>query len=127
MPKLSLAYTAGVVTPRTNSNTSSSKIDLTVPPAEQEKDKQSSEPDEAEKKAIRMAANLSRYSSSSSKDEKEMNKAPVTYEDIIKGAGEVIKSPITIPTPKERRAMTFGRLVRTKSGKGRPAQAQIST
>lgn len=128
MPKLSLAYTAGVVTPRNNTNASSSKLNLALPPAEQEKDKQSSKPDEAEKKAIRMAANLSRHSSSSSKDEKEvLEKAPVRYEDIIKGAGEVIRSPTTIPTPKERRAMAFGRLVRTKSGKGRAASAQITT
>jgi len=125
MPKLSLAYTAGVVTPRNNSNASSSKLNLDLE-QEEDKAKESSEPDEAEKKAIRMATNLSRNNSSSSSQE-GAEKAPVRYEDIIKGAGEVIKSPTTIPTPKERRAMAFGRLVRTKSGKGRrPAMAQAT-
>jgi hypothetical protein len=117
MPKLSLAYTAGVVTPRPNSNVSSSKINL-ARPAEEKEENVSSEPDEAEQKAIPMASSLSQNSSFSSTMADE--KAPVRYEDIMRSAGDVIRSP-TIPSPKERRAMMFGRLVRSHSGKGHPA------
>jgi len=127
MPKLSLAYTAGVVTPRNNPYASSLNPNP-APEQEKEKAKELGELDEAEEKAINMAAKLTRYSSSSSKDENEgLEKAPVRYEDIIKTAGEVIRSPTTIPTPKERRMMPFGRLGRTKSGKGRAASVQITS
>jgi len=122
MPKLSLAYTAGVVTPRSNN---SSKVNLALPPAEssnsdsnekeEEGNKESSEPDEVEAKAIRMAT---RQSSSSSPKE-----GPLRYEDIIKNA---IRAPPPPPSPKEtKKGMGFS-LVRRKSGKGRAPPAQIT-
>jgi hypothetical protein len=114
MPKLSLAYTAGVVTPRNNHSASSSKLNLALPPKELEKEeKLLTEPEEA---------SIPRNSSSSSSPKdtimEEEEKLPVRYEDIMKGAGEIIKSPV-MPSPKERRALVFGRLVRANSTKGR--------
>ncbi len=57
-------------------------------------------------------------SSSSETSKVEEKKEPVRYEDIMKSAGEVIRSPM-IPSPKERRAVVFGRLVRSRSAKER--------
>jgi hypothetical protein len=124
MPKLSLAYTAGVVIPRNNSAASNSRPNLALSPEdnqqEQEVEKEekvSSEPEEVEAKAIHMAVRNS-ISSSSETSKVEEKKEPVRYEDIMKSAGEVIRSPM-IPSPKERRAVVFGRLVRSRSAKER--------
>ena len=126
MPKLSLAYTAGVVRPRENSDASSSKLNPSIPYTELEKEKEASnESAESEREPLQISTALPQ-ASEPTKDEAKDDKK-VTYDDIIKNAGEVIKSPTSIPTPKERRAMAFGRLVRTKSGKGRAARPQIST
>jgi hypothetical protein len=127
MPKISLAYTAGVVRPRENSNASVSMLNPSLPAKEPEKEKAPSEPvetAESERESLRISTSLARNSSLEGKEEETGEK--VRYEDIIKGAGEVIRSPTSIPTPKERRAMAFGRLVRTKSGKGRAARPQLS-
>ncbi|PMD37304.1 hypothetical protein L207DRAFT_531614 [Hyaloscypha variabilis F] len=124
MPKLSLAYTAGVVRPRENSDASN-------PPTEQEKEeKVSSEPTETAesgRESLRISTVLPQTSSSESTKSEAKDDKKVKYEEVIQDAGEVIKSPASIPTPKERRAMAFGRLVRTKSGKGRPVKPQVST
>ncbi|KAE9364626.1 hypothetical protein N431DRAFT_355411 [Stipitochalara longipes BDJ] len=131
MPKLSLAYTAGVVRPRENSDASSSKLNLSIPPAELEKEeKGSTEPSEtaeSEREPLRISTALPQASSSEPTKVEAKDEKKVRYEDIIRSAGEVIKSPTSIPTPKERRAMAFGRLVRSKSGKGRPSRPQLST
>jgi hypothetical protein len=130
MPKISLAYTPGVVKPREDSDASASKLSLIIPSTEQKKEEEpSSEPTEtaeSEREPVRISTTLPRTSSSESTkvEAKEENK--VRYEDIVKGAGEIIRSPTSIPTPKERRAM-FGRLVRSKSGKGRAIKPQLST
>jgi hypothetical protein len=127
MPKISLAYTAGVVRPRENSDASSSKASPSEPlPPKPEKE--TSEPIEAsqsEPKSLRISTSPLNASSETKVEAKDSEK--ITYNDIIKAAGEVIPSPTSMSTPKERRAMSFSRLVRTKSGKGRAVKTQLST
>ncbi|PMD21729.1 hypothetical protein NA56DRAFT_122063 [Hyaloscypha hepaticicola] len=129
MPKISLAYTAGVVRPRENSDASSSKANLSnASPPPTEPEKETSEPIEAsesEPKSLRMSTSPLNTSSETRFEAKDSEK--ITYDDIMKAAGEVIPSPTSMSTPKERRAMSFSRLVRTKSGKGRAAKSQSST
>jgi hypothetical protein len=128
MPKISLAYTAGVVRPRENSDASASKLNLTIPPADKGKEvSKPAETAESEREPLRISTSLPRTSSSETTKVEAKDGEKVRYEDIIKGVGEVIRSPTSIPTPKERRVMAFGRLVRSKSGKGRAAKPQLST
>jgi hypothetical protein len=128
MPKISLAYTAGVVRPRENSDASASKLNLTIPPAEPEKEtSEPAETAESEREPLSISTTLPRTSSPKTTKVEAKDGEKVRYDDIIKGAGEVIRSPTSIPTPKERRATAFGRLIRTKSGKGRAAKPQLST
>jgi hypothetical protein len=128
MPKISLAYTAGVIRPRENSEASASMLNLSIAATESEKEKATSEPietAESDREPLRISTSLPRTSSLESKKVEAGEK--VRYEDIIKGAGELVRSPTSIPTPKERRTIAFGKLVRTKSWKGKGARPQMST
>jgi hypothetical protein len=129
LPKISLAYTAGVVRPRENSEASASKLSLSIPASESEKEKATSEPietAESDREPLRISTSFPQTSSSLESKKVEAGEK-VRYEDIIKGGGELVRSPTSIPTPKERRTAAFGRLVRTKSWKGKGARPQMST
>jgi hypothetical protein len=106
MPKINLAYTAGVVTPRpSNSN---SKLDLVQPVPERESIESTSKVVE-EPKAIQTMPMPPTPSTPGG--------GPVRYEDIMRN---VIRAPPPVPmtSPKERRGFGMG-LVRRKSTKGK--------
>ncbi len=127
MPKISLAYTAGVVRPREDSDASSSKASPSelIPPKAQKETSEPIEVSESEPKSLRISTSSLNTSSETKVEAKDSEK--ITYDDIVKAAGEIIPSQTSMSTPKERRVMSFGRLVRTKSGKGRAARTQLST
>lgn len=153
MPKLSLAYTAGVVPQRKDSDASPSKLNLEIPPAP------APELEEVERRAIEIATRTSLVRNISSSEEAKAGsneRDRATSEDIVAPAGSSIMSPTSVPTPKERRlirqktreeiepaktkpekevapatnmniATAFGRLVRSKSMKGRPSPSKLSS
>ena len=108
MPKINLAYTAGVVKPRpSNSN---SKIDLVQPAPERESIESTSKVVE-EPKAIQRSQTMPMPPTPSTP-----GGGPVRYEDIMRN---VIRAPpVPMTSPKEKRGFGLG-LVRRKSTKGK--------
>jgi hypothetical protein len=109
MPKISLAYTAGVVTPRPSN--SISKLDLVQPASERESTESTSKVVE-EPKAIQRSQTMPMPPMPSTP-----GGGPVRYEDIMRN---VIRAPPPVPmtSPKEKRGFGMG-LVRRKSTKGK--------
>ena len=115
MPKISLAYTAGVVTPRAEMSLASAMRLNIAPPQSSPSPTPSAEEQKVERPP------MPRIDSASTVQSQE---GAVRYEDIVHSAGEVIKAPPPAEptsTQMKGRVAAFGRLVRTKSTKGRPA------
>jgi len=108
MPKINLAYTAGVVTPRPSN--SISKIDLVQPASERGSIESTSKVVE-EPKAIQRSQTMPMPPTPSTPCG-----GPVRYEDIMRN---VIRAPpVPMTSPKEKRGFGLG-LVRRKSTKGK--------